>query len=486
VKRSSATPVLLTITSFIGPACAQGAACPAEPTRYTIRLTSPDTARVVLDHTLASATLHHAYVVASDGTTTPDLVSGARFSGEQGEGSILHRGQGAWSVEGAAAGDRVQITYDLSLAYGDHEWPFGAEEVGVRLSGGAYLVSRVALLADYAARDCPVEIVLDAPASAAPWEVIAPGTYRAPDLAVFHDNAFALAEALGRFTAVTDQGAVTFVHDEKAEPLARQAASDMAQVLRYLTGVFGGFPASRYHIFLFTSDRVEGGAFDQSFAMLHPFPAQDVDALIWRQGFIHEIIHLWLGHGVRPARGADIEWFKEGFTDYLAVKTLWRLGFIDERALAEKLDGQLRRHSFGFLMSPGVKLSEAGANKSQNRMVIYGSGAVLALLLDARMSATKGPGAFEAMLGDLYEDSAEPYSAERLLTALDRASDGAVGRLLDRFDAGLSPLDLPELLEPYGPEMAVMIPDMFELDLTPGGCQAEACLPAFLRPAAPE
>ena len=192
-----------------------------------------------------------------------------------------------------------------------------------------------------------------------------------------------------------------------------------------------------------------------------------------------------LGRAPDPAgAGADIEWFKEGVADYLAIKTMWKLGYITVPELADKLENLMRRHTLGVLMSRGqVALTEAGANKSENKMIIYGSGGTLAFMLDVEMAAKQGPGAFERMLADLYQHSDESYTQERLMKRIDAFSDGVASLLLAKFDRGLLPMAFPDMVEPYGMEIAFMMPDMFELDLNPRRCDDNDCLPAFLRAA---
>lgn len=465
-------------------AASSGAAhsCPDIATKYTISTPNPNMARVEIETTLVSDYFVVANFVSSDGVATADFIENVKISGERETADITHAGNGAFPVAPFESGDRVKATYDLRLGHGDHPWDFGKEEVGVALNGGAYLVSRAAMLADYGEPACPIDVHFKTSDSAAPWAATGDNQYRATSLDAFHNNAFVFGDNVGRFSARTKHGRITFIHDDASKALARQAAKDTAKMVAHLTSIFGGFPTSNYHIFLLENDRPEGGAFRDSFALLHPSPAQEIDALLWRQGFIHEVIHLWLGHSVRPAQGADIEWFKEGFTDYLAIKTMWRLGFLDDQELAEKFENLIRRHTMGFFMSRGqVKLSQAGAQKAQNRLLIYGGGATLALLLDAHMAADQGPGAFEEMLRTLYANADEPYSQERLLASLNAATANYAGELLEKFDAGVTPVQIAELIEPYGIEMAFMIPDMIQLDLNPDGCSRNRCKPAFLR-----
>lgn len=469
--------------SLVGLGFAQDAEAPL--TRYTITAQEEGVAHVRIEITLAGRQLDTIHKRAAGGMTNDDMLSNVTVTGDFGTAQMGYLGTGTWSTAPAKVGQRVTVDYDLALDHGDHTWDHGREEVGFRLGDGAYLVGRTTILADYTSsvRSRAIEVEFKAADSAAPWTQLGENLWRAEDLSAFHNNGFAFGDGFGRFIAETEQGNVTFIHDALSKDLAQQAARDIAPSLAHTTAIFGGFPASNFHIFLFENNHPEGGAFDDSFAMLHPAPAQAVDASIWRQGFIHEINHIWVGHAIRQASGSDIEWFKEGVADYLAIKTMWQLGYLDDRGLAAKLENLMRRHTLGVYIFRGkIAMTEAGANKSQNQMIVYGSGATWAFMLDVEMAEDMYPGAFEDMLRDLYEHCAVPYTFERLMERMNEFSNAAAGRLVAKFDRNLMPMAFPNMLEPYGMEIAFMIPDMFELDLSPHGGTGAQRLPAFLRP----
>jgi|GEM_PF-2065448 len=471
----------LTASAALSGAATAADTCPAKDAHYYISMAAPNTAHIRLDYTLVSDKIDILYKKSEDGTANDSFIKNARITSPNGTANMNSIGPGTWSVTPAQIGDQVTVEYDLILDHGNHPWNHGREEMGFVLEdNSAYLVSRFTMMADYGAQDCGIDITFETKQSAAPWEKLADNRYHAKNLSAFTNNAFSFGDTVGTFKVKSPAGNIVFVHDKASTALAKQAADETGKMLEHLIKLFGGFPASNYHIFLYENDHPEGGAFDDSFAMLHPSPAKPVDAFIWRQGFIHEIIHAWLGHSVRPAARTDIEWFKEGFTDYLAIKTMWRMGYLDSADLAEKLQNLMRRHTMGVFMSQGkVRMTEAGANKSQNRMIVYGTGATLALMLDVEMSAKQGAGTFEKMLADLYANSAERYTAERLIKALDKSSDGAASRLIKQFDVGLMPSAFAGMLEPYGVDVAYMIPDMFYLELNLDGKNAGKT-PAFL------
>lgn len=449
---------------------------------YTIGLTKKGVVHVKIEKTLKSDALVMAHYQASNGASNDEFISNAVVATAKDVSEMEYMGRGRWSTSPAKAGDQVTIEYDLSLELGHLPWPNGREEIGFAVGDGAFLVSRATMLADYGDSEQEIKIKFECIDSAAPWQQVKKNQWLAKNLDAFHNNCFAFGSKFGRKVAETKQGQVTFIHDAESTELANQAAKDIAPALEHTTSIFGSFPVSNYHIFLFHHVHPEGAAFNDSFAMLHPAPIQDVDALIWRHGFIHEINHLWVGRRIRPAPGEDIEWFKEGVADYLAIKTMWQLGYVDIREFESKLENLMRRHTMGLFMSGGkVPLIKAGANKSKNKLIIYGSGGTWAFMLDVEMSAKQGVGAFEKMLADLYENSEAPYTHERLMARMNKTSEGAAGRLLGQFNRNLMPTSFPDLLEPYGIELGFMMPDMFELDLNSTASDRNEDLPAFIR-----
>ena len=446
--------------------------CPSEISQYTIAPMAGEKLKVTLEHELRSDKLYIMPKSSQSGMSLDEFISNARLSTSEGEAyEISSSGKGKWEIDDAPKGERIKLEYDLNMSHGDHKWNMGGEEIGFAFNGGFYLVARTMLLADFNAADCPTRIKFNFKNVSAPFKQVSENNFEAPSLKELWNNAYAFGDKFGiRSIEPSKDTKIDFVYDEKSADLAQQASKDIKPILEHLTKLFGGMPAQNYNIYLWSGEHTEGGAFDNSFAMLHPSPVKSLDALIWRHGFVHELIHLWVGHGIRQANNSDIEWFKEGVTDYLALKTLWKLGYLTETQLSEKLANIMRRHTMGLWMSQGkVQLTSAGSDKNKNKMIIYGSGAVFALFMDVHMDSNVGSGSFELMLRSLYEESGKAYTKERLIASLDKHSDGFASQLLAKLDKGMMPTEFANYLNPYGIELSLMMPDMFYLDLSSSG-----------------
>ena len=78
----------------------------------------------------------------------------------------------------------------------------------------------------------------------------------------------------------------------------------------------------------------------------------------------HETFHLWNGDAIEAAHQQDVEWFVEGFTEYMAKLVLFRTGAISEAELFAELaenDDSYRANE-----GRGVPLKGAGVPKGEN------------------------------------------------------------------------------------------------------------------------
>ena len=130
-----------------------------------------------------------------------------------------------------------------------------------------------------------------------------------------------------------------------------------------------------------------------------------------------------------------------------------------------------------------MSLVEAGHNKNHNRMMVYGGGAVVALLLDAEMASQNGPGTFETMLADVFAQSDQPYTQARLMSVLDQHSNGRASQILADIDQGLNPFVMADRLEASGIILSVFTPEEMYVSFTGKGCNKPdaPCPPAHLR-----
>ncbi len=387
---------------------------------------------------------------------------------------ITYQGTGDWETKGA-----TRIAYDLIADHDEVKWPHGADETAHPFGGGYYFTGTAFFVGpSWGSSKCPVTVNFDVPDG---WTLTAPwanGDLTATALSIedLQDNGF----AIGPFdTSVQQVGdlKLTSVFDEKIEAQVRPFVSELLNdLLPAYRAYFGGEPAADYSTFHFAYGNSDGSAFARSFTMQYDWPLNSAERPIWAHGLAHETMHLWTGAIERADH--EIEWFLEGFTDYLAIKHLYREGYYDDFQLRNLLASIVTRHQLGYRLSQGTSLRDAGLNKGQNWFLIYGSGALIAFMLDADMSSIE-PQAFDEMIAALYANGNQEYDFEQLMAFMDQHSNGRSREIFDAVNGGLSPNEINAVLYPRGVSVAGRM-DLSYVSFT-GNCRKRnGCAPAFL------
>jgi len=266
-----------------------------------------------------------------------------------------------------------------------------------------------------------------------------------------------------------------WVIDDRLASIRDRMIATMTPLPRVFNDYFGNTPADRYVVVAFQGPHMDGGAFRQSFTLTLGAPVRQTDAIVWSHGLAHEMIHLWLGNSVRGSNPDDTYWFTEGFTDYLAIKLGYRAGLFDEAMLQQRLANVIRRVRLAAKLSPGVGLVEAGAHKNDNWELVYGGGAMVALLIDA-----EDPAGFTAAMRDLVAHADRPYSQAGLLARMDSVTGGAATRAFSAVNTGLDFGTLVERFGEAGLEVTGFSADEVYVRFA-GDCSTATCVPAFLR-----
>lgn len=462
--------------------------CGTEPAAYVIR--SKGDKRFSVDLTLGAPARALDIVSRQDQTrsvSTDDFIENVQLVLPDGtEQPLAYDGGGTWRLPGGDIGDRPHVRYEIRAEHDAHPWRIGKEEIAYNFDGSSYFTGWSVLLADFSRHGCASTITFDMPEGwkvAAPWPRLEDETYQAHSNQVLHKNGFAMGPSMPTFEVRAGASTLTVVYEQAVADIARQATSDADALFRYYERVYGGPAGASYTIFMVSDTGTDGGAFESSFAQRFALPSTSADALVWRHGFAHEVGHLWNGITISPLAHGENEWFKEGFTDYLTLKALRSFGAIDDRLLANKIENILRRYYLVLSSSGPKSLVEAGTNKQDNRMLVYGGGALVAFLLDGEMALQNGPGAFEAMLGDLYRQREGRFSLERLLSVMDKASDGRASALLEDIGRGIMPPDMKARFAAQGVDLGLFAPEelyiVFQGESCSGGDMG--CAPSYLQ-----
>lgn len=345
-----------------------------------------------------------------------------------------------WRVEPKNRGP-IQVAWSARLDHREHpdvvarndayEQPFTDGTSAMLFTGALVPVPR---LAD---ADVSVEIVPPVDAEGEPWAVLAPwpdseGGLYAPTLEALGNDILMLGP--WRTREVDADGLVaTFVFapgEERMEPLVE---SHLGPIVEHEVVLFGGAPQPRYLFVFGPSAGMPGyGGSPKTNAMTMAV-SPDLPADFATGGIshlvAHEFHHTWMRARCRPVD--RLRYVMEGFTDYFAYRTSWRLGHIDDDRYLGELQDQMAKAERalggygGSLASAGGPEFFLGRDAYQG---CYAGGLTLALWTDLALRGAETPRELEEVMRDFYNDerwSADPVATEEHWQALLERSMGA-------------------------------------------------------------
>ncbi len=179
-------------------------------------------------------------------------------------------------------------------------------------------------------------------------------------------------------------------------------ARSLTPVISTYGKIMGGEPSGKLAILASVAPLADGGeAFKRSISlMLRQAPDSSTKGR-WAYLLCHEIFHLWNGSTITPANAGDVEWFVEGFTDYMAKLVAFRTNLITQEDLLNQISISYDRYVAGA--SKGVSMKSAGAAKAANFPLLYYGGMATAIALDVESRAQNPKkGGFPNLMRAMY------------------------------------------------------------------------------------
>ncbi len=281
----------------------------------------------------------------------------------------------------------VHLSYDVRLEHDQYEWPAGVEEVSYRTSEGLMITGFALFFASSDKGDTPCHVRFDLPKG---WRAVTPWTPDG-DGFVAASRRELLNNALFLGTSKSENVSIGGV--ELTLLLGPCCAADkdlfvdlLRTQLDSYAKLFGAKPlSSRYLIIINEGSTGDGGAFASSFSQFIKGHADIKGRVIWGHVMSHELLHFWNGLSLVPADWHE-EWFKEGFTDYLTIVTMYRNGLVSGDVFRNRLENLNRRYMLArFLQGLNMSVRDSGEEKQKNRLLVYAGGSLTALALDIEL-----------------------------------------------------------------------------------------------------
>lgn len=359
-------------------------------------------------------------------------------------------GRGGWEMK---QGPASRVSYKVLADHDAADWIAGKDEVATKFDHSYFFASDAFFLVDYDAPKQPIQVRFDLPTG---WAVTAPwpkrgDDYVAPTPENFGTNAFAMGRDAARSARAGDLQ-LTWLSDSRVKAIEPRLLPMFDKLPTAYSDFWGGSPGEALTIFFLADPQTDGGAFHNSFALRLATPLRPAETTVWEHTLGHELMHVWMNNsndGIRLGAGGATYWFTEGFTDYLTVKLMRDSGLIDDRLAGVRHANQIRRYGFGKRLSPGVALVAAGKEKHKHWELVYGGGALMAMLLDAELSR-QSPTAFRDALRRVQHQGDATLDPPALLKLLDESSQGRASAIMQQLDQGMSLAEIRTALAPAG------------------------------------
>jgi len=298
--------------------------------------------------------------------------------------TLVPIGKGIWKV-GAPLPCTIKLTYNVSIEHDTVQWAVSAAFArAYALDHVLFFAGRTIFIAPKGGHTSKIKIHFNLPKG---WDVATPYAVSQDDQDTFQVENLDQLWSNGNFTGriVKEEINVGDLKVIVAGAPSMQKGVDLiknslTKIVNSYKSEMGGAPAGKLVIMGSISTLQQGGETFKNSISLMFFRAPDMyDKGQWGYLLAHEVFHLWNGGAIAPADQPKVEWFAEGFTEYMSKLTAYRTGFITE---AEFLQ-QLANCRSDYLRRAGkISLVDAGVEKGVNYGLIYNGGMAAAFALD--------------------------------------------------------------------------------------------------------
>ncbi len=430
----------------------------AEAAPATFTVTVPRELDTV--HVEAAYTVSEPYLEISEGAYSDGVPGGLagfveNLSVTRADGSaVTVEGPeaGRWKI-GAVTGDAITVRYDVRLKHGDHRWPFGVDGIAYTRDASAFFVSHTILIVNESVRASRVKFVVpEGWRVATPWRSVEgeANTYTVANKLMLLEACVIAGDFVSREVRSGNTVVTLAIGNDLAPYADTLETGTRSSVLAY-SELFQDTPQARFLAVLNTGGITDGSAYPNSVSMITPKKMEGANFVQAMYTLSHEILHLWNGYRLRPAK--QMEWFREGFTDYLTWRTLVNLDLISEEALLTELRRQIGAY---VNLNHDVSIAASGDDRgdSKNNVLVYEGGSLVALCLDAKIrERTENVQVFAQFMNRVYARTAmqnAPYDEVTLIAVATELAGENMKPFFDRYVNGTEPLPLDASLAVFG------------------------------------
>ncbi|MGB5458765.1 MAG: hypothetical protein WBM85_02310 [Eudoraea sp.] len=331
--------------------------------------------------------------------------------------------------------EKVTVSYEIRLDHEDYTWSSGIDGAAYATDWGVFYTGRsLFILNGDEWKNITIDFIMPSE-----WHITTPF-----EAAKNTKNSFVVNNQTALMQSMIFAGTheeISFKRDDFELIFALGGDDIIAQkeefknlasgVLDYYIALMGGIPNpspnnkfKKSIVIINSSTLTDGEQIGNNISMLIEKNGNKMSKVISRFMFAHEFFHLWNGKSFWPTN-EDTEWFKEGFTNYYTLKSLYHVGFLDDVSYLEILNSLFFQR---YNTDDGIgKISMTrGEEKHDHWGLIYSGGLFVAISQDMIIrNATNNKKNVDHLLKGLFQKyggTNDGYSLEELRDTLSELS----------------------------------------------------------------
>lgn len=323
----------------------------ADPLEYTIRINKSDMKKAVVECVI-KAEDSSLFMSSIGANQFPDrwahFIHELKAETIEGEPLKLESLEGAkWKVY-AANGSSIRLRYEVSLDHEDHKWSGGVDGAAYVREWGVFYTGRSIFIMS-GKQEQSIEVNFDLPEN---WKVSSPWNVSQNEKRVYLvDNLSALEDSMffagtheeillkrNNFELIFALGGEEII--EQKESFSNMASGVLDYYIDLMQSVPNPSPDNKFNkslVVINSSSETDGEVIGNNISILLEKDGDQMSELIGRFIFAHEFFHLWNGKSFAPVNN-DCEWFKEGFTNYYTLKSLFHIGYLTKESYLNVLN----------------------------------------------------------------------------------------------------------------------------------------------------
>jgi predicted metalloprotease with PDZ domain len=369
---------------------------------------------------------------------------------------VSARDDGTWQLSSMPQG-RITLGYRVNLDHENHAWSGGVDGAAYWREWGVFYTARSLFILNGNERE-NIAVEFRLPDQ---WRVTTPWQKQGDDATRFvvpgHDVLAASMFFAGTHKEVSVQeGPFELLLALGGEDVLAQEDEFVgmaAGVLDYYVELMGDVPrlqsrdeAGTPVVIINQADMTDGEAIGNNISILLEPAGDQMAQLVARLIFAHEFFHLWNGKSFTPS-GEDNEWFKEGFTNYYALKALHHIGYLSDESWLELLAG-LFHQRYDDDDAVGRLSMTNGQLKHEHWGLIYSGGLLVAIAQDLQIrSVTDNERSVDDLMRFMFSEYGDkPYDIADIERELGKLNNDSQENFFAHYIYGVERLPVSQFL----------------------------------------